>query len=78
MPDGFLALAAVLGQQVDDILVAGLHLLQPPGLPGGCVCQPVQLVKLSDASGDVPQDVVFDLLPQLYDGVGQRVEIVGG
>ena len=72
LADGRFALAAVLCQQLDHIIAQRFGLLVAPQLP---VCSSSHFVHLADAPGNVLQDLLFDLLPELHKGIRHLVEI---
>ena len=72
LADGRFAFAAVAGQQLHHIIAQRLSLLVAPQLP---VCGGGHGVHLADAPGNVLQDLLFDLLPELHKGIRHLVEI---
>ena len=74
-PDLGFALSGVAGQLLYHVLPDGFGLFIPPKLPIG---RGGQALYLGDAPGHIPQDVVFDLLPEQHQPVRRVVQVVRG
>ena len=72
------AFAGVLRQGGNGVAAHGAGFGQPPCLPYGRWGQRVQLAQAFHAPGNVLQNVVFHLLPQLYKAAGQGFQLVRG
>ena len=72
------AFAGVLRQRGNGVAAHGAGFGQPPCLPYGRWGQRVQLAQAFHAPGNVLQNVVFHLLPQLHKTAGQGFQLVRG
>ena len=72
------AFAGVLRQGGNGVAAHGAGFGQPPCLPYGRWGQRVQLAQAFHAPGNVLQNVVFHLLPQLHKAAGQGIQLVRG
>ena len=72
------AFAGVLGQGGNGVAAHRAGFGQPPCLPYGRWGQRVQLAQAFHAPGNVLQNVIFHLLPQLHKTAGQGFQLIRG